>query len=595
MNFKTDELLDFNKLSDILDSFAESTGYAIAVIEHPSQKVLYKSKWQQICTDFHRKSEVAIDACLKSDYALSEALKNPDSVNFHNCAHGLMDVSTPIIINDRLIAELFIGQFFIEKPDIQRFKEQATKYNFDETSYLEALRKVPVVEKTKFEKDIKFLSQLTRLLGVIASENLTIINSKEEMLLKQNEELQAREEELTAQNEELQAKEEEIISQNKELLAKKEALTSQNEELICLTELLKLAQFSVEKSSNSVYWVNSNGKIQYVNEKAINFFGYSKNEFLNMHIYDLDESLDNHTWKKHWEQLKVQKALSIETRYKKKNNQYANVLLSANYIKEGDKEFKFAFVIDISTRIQTEHKLKQTLEDLKRSNRELEQFAYVASHDLQEPLRMVASYVQLLKRRYADKLDTDAIEFIDYAVDGANRMKNLINDLLTFSRVGTRGKPFEKTDMNHCLNQVFTDLQMIINDSNASITNDDLPVIYADKIQMIQLFQNLISNAIKFKGNSDPVIHVSFKEEPDHWLFSVKDNGIGINSDFFDRIFIIFQRLHSIADYSGTGIGLSICKKIAERHKGKIWVESAEGTGSTFFFTIPKNLMEGEI
>jgi len=238
---------------------------------------------------------------------------------------------------------------------------------------------------------------------------------------------------------------------------------------------------------------------------------------------------------------------------------------------------------------KAEEELKATLKDLKRSNTELEQFAYVASHDLQEPLRMVASFTQLLQNRYQDKLDDDANDFINFIVGGTTRMKSLINDLLIFSRVGTRAKLFKATDMNNVLEKALANVRQSIKDTNATITNDPLPVIIADDSQMLQLFQNLISNALKFHGEEDPHIHVSGEEvKEEEWIFSVRDNGIGIDSKNFDRIFVIFQCLHKKDEYGGTGIGLAVCKKIIRRHGGKIWVESEIGKGSTFYFTISK-------
>ncbi len=246
-----------------------------------------------------------------------------------------------------------------------------------------------------------------------------------------------------------------------------------------------------------------------------------------------------------------------------------------------------------SKRKIAEEELKMTLEDLKRSNTELEQFAYVASHDLQEPLRMVASFTQLLARRYQDKLDQDAKDFIQFAVDGATRMQKLIIDLLTFSRVGTRGQPFISTDTNIVLNNVLINLQTTIEETNATIIWDPLPVIIADESQMMQLFQNLISNAIKFhRKDINPEIHISAEVKEEEWVFFVRDNGIGIDHQFFDRLFIIFQRLHKKDEYGGTGIGLAVCKKIVQRHGGKIWVKSEPGKGSTFYFTIPKRKVE---
>lgn len=237
---------------------------------------------------------------------------------------------------------------------------------------------------------------------------------------------------------------------------------------------------------------------------------------------------------------------------------------------------------------ESAERLRQTLVNLERSNKDLELFAYVASHDLQEPLRMISSYLQLLARRYQDKLDQGAREFIDYAVDGATRMQRLISDLLDYSRVGTRGRPLAPTDFNVLLEETIANLSMAIKESQAVITHDELPVVLADESQMIRLLQNLIGNALKFrKRDAPPRIHVSARREGSEWVFSVRDNGIGIDPRFADRVFMIFQRLHTGEEYPGTGMGLAICKRIVERHGGRIWVESKPGVGSTFYFSLP--------
>ena len=234
-----------------------------------------------------------------------------------------------------------------------------------------------------------------------------------------------------------------------------------------------------------------------------------------------------------------------------------------------------------------EELVKVRTAELERSNAELQQFAYIASHDLQEPLRMVSSYLQLLERRYKGQLDADADDFIHFAVDGAKRMRALINDLLAYSRVQTRGKPFEPTDGEKVLKLTLTNLQQAIEESKAEITHNPLPTVMADELQLVQVFQNLIGNAIKFRGDEPPQIHVSAKRTGNEWMFSVRDNGIGIEPQYAEKIFGIFQRVYGTAEYPGTGIGLAICKRIVERHGGHIWVESEPSTGSTFYFTLP--------
>jgi len=244
-------------------------------------------------------------------------------------------------------------------------------------------------------------------------------------------------------------------------------------------------------------------------------------------------------------------------------------------------------MMDITQRKSDEDAVKQSALDLRRSNEQLEQFAYVASHDLQEPLRMITSYLQLLERRYRDKLDQDASEFISYAVDGATRMKALINDLLAYSRVKTGEQDFARFDTKAALEQAITNLQISISETGAQITADSLPTLLGNEAQFIQLFQNLLSNAIKFHSEQPPQIAVKAERAGNVWKFSVKDNGIGIEPQYVDRIFVIFQRLHTKDLYPGTGIGLAICKKVVEHHGGRIWAESTPGSGTTFWFTIP--------
>ncbi len=243
-------------------------------------------------------------------------------------------------------------------------------------------------------------------------------------------------------------------------------------------------------------------------------------------------------------------------------------------------------VQDITERKRADEDLKKALSELERSNKELEQFAYVASHDLQEPLRMVASYVKLLEKKYKGQLDEKADQYIHFAVDGALRMQKLIEGLLAYSRIG-RGGEFTLVDTNEVFSHVVSNLSAALLESHAVITKDDLPRVSGDETQFMQLFQNLIGNAVKFrKPEVPPLVHVSAKRERRNWVFSVRDNGIGMDPAYANRIFLIFQRLHTREEYPGTGIGLALCKKIVERHHGRIWVESAPGEGAIFFFTI---------
>lgn len=274
----------------------------------------------------------------------------------------------------------------------------------------------------------------------------------------------------------------------------------------------------------------------------------------------------------------------FESRFRHKTGDY-RWLAWAVVISPQDR-LLYAAARDITERQLAEVRLRAQAGELERSNRELEQFAYVASHDLQEPLRIVSSYVQLLARRYSGRLDQDADEFISFTVEGVSRMKNMINDLLAYSKVGSRGREFAPVAMEGILTRVMDHLQLAIGDHDAAVTHDPLPVVQGDDLQMTQLLQNLIGNAIKFRGPTPPRIHVGVRKQDAHWLFFVRDNGIGMDPQYAERIFAIFQRLHSRDEYPGTGIGLAICRKIVEQHGGRIWVDSEPGKGATFYFTL---------
>lgn len=276
-----------------------------------------------------------------------------------------------------------------------------------------------------------------------------------------------------------------------------------------------------------------------------------------------------------------------------KSGNKKNVLYNAILYKDtgGNIAGIFAAARDITKRKLIEEEAKKYQADLERSNKELQQFAYIASHDLQEPLRVITSYLQLIERRYKDKLDQDANEFIDFAVNGANRLQQMITDLLSYSRVETRGNPFTKTDSNTVVKRALENLAILIEENHAVITYDNLPsLIIVDEEQLVIVFQNLLNNAIKFhKPNHPPKIHIFAEEQDTQWLFGVHDDGIGIDLQYKDKLFIIFKRLVG-KEYSGSGMGLAICKRIVERHGGHIWVESKPEKGSTFYFTIPKEI-----
>ena len=341
----------------------------------------------------------------------------------------------------------------------------------------------------------------------------------------------------------------------------------------------------------AIILLDPDGNILGWNQGAERIKGYSRNEIIGKHVsvFYMEEENQNNEPRQNLKLARETGRLETQGwRLRKDGSRfYADVILTALYDDAGSFRGFAKVTQDITERRNIQIELENKSDELVRSNTELEQFAYVASHDLQEPLRMVSSYVQLLANRYTDKLDEDANDFIHFAVDGSNRMRTLINNLLDYSRIN-RVRPFERIQTNKLLEGILPDFKQTIKENNATVTIQMLPDINGDPVLITQLFQNLISNAIKFKSEKAPHVIISGKEVKDELVFSVKDNGIGIKKEYSDKIFVIFQRLHNKEQYPGTGIGLSVCKKIVERHKGKIWLESEIGNGSTFNFTIKK-------
>jgi PAS domain S-box-containing protein len=338
--------------------------------------------------------------------------------------------------------------------------------------------------------------------------------------------------------------------------------------------------------------VNKAGEIFLLNAQAEKHFGYSRDELIGQKVTNIipegfAERLIADGTRTAAEALAQQIGMGIELYGLRKDGSEFPIEIMLSPLESAGETLVTAAIRDITLRKAAEANLVQKIEELNRSNEELEQFAYVASHDLQEPLRMVASYTQLLSKRYKGKLDSDADEFIAFAVDGANRMQRLIQDLLTFSRVGKRGLELVNVSSDRAVRQAIVNLRGAIEASGALITHDPLPEVLADEAQLVQLFQNLVGNAIKYQGQGIPQIHISAaRNGAPKWVFSVQDNGLGIESQFFERIFGMFQRLHKRDEFEGTGMGLAICKKIVERHGGAISVESTPGLGSVFHFDL---------
>jgi PAS domain S-box-containing protein len=371
----------------------------------------------------------------------------------------------------------------------------------------------------------------------------------------------------------------------------------------------KLGQFSaiIQHSALAIVSKDLNGIIQTWNAGAEKIYGYSAEEVRGKNISILIPDGENNEISEQINMLLQDKKIEIyETNRLRKDGTVICVSITLSPIRNasGDIIAISSISDDISElkKVQEALRAKERAEDVRkgaekalfklneeltRSNKELQQFAYLTSHDLQEPLRTISTFTQFLAQRYQGHFDKEGEQFIHYIVESAHRMKNLINDLLTYSMVGSRTSPFTEVDFNHVFEKVVHHLAFIVQKKNAVITRGELPSVLGDESQLIQLLRNLVDNSLKF-CNKTPAIHISAKEQPDVYLFSVRDNGIGINQKYAHKIFLIFQRLVARDEYEGTGIGLAVCKRIAERHGGKIWFESKLGEGTTFYFTIAK-------
>ena len=348
----------------------------------------------------------------------------------------------------------------------------------------------------------------------------------------------------------------------------------------------------LEAAPDAMVVVDQGGEIVLLNVQAEKQFGYSRDELVGQKVTNIipvgfAERLIADDLRTDEEALAQQIGTGIELTALRKDGSEFPIEIMLSPLESAEGILVTAAIRDITVRKAAEANLLQMVDELNRSNEELGQFAYIASHDLQEPLRMVASYTQLLSRRYKGQLDADADEFIAFAVDGASRMQRLIEDLLSYSRVVTKGTELSATSSENALNQALLNLRLALAESGAEVTHDTLPIVMADEMQLVQLFQNLVGNAIKYQSNGTPRVHISaVRTAPRLWRFAVKDNGIGIDPQYFEKIFGMFQRLHRRDEFAGTGIGLAICKKIVERHGGTISVESQPGEGSTFRFAL---------
>jgi PAS domain S-box-containing protein len=427
-------------------------------------------------------------------------------------------------------------------------------------------------------KVVRFIESMAPLIG----EAVHRFNTEEE-LRRTRDGLEMRVEERTRELVEINNELEGEIGERRRAEEKINRLSHRNELIL-------------NSAGEGILGLNPDGVHLFVNPVAAKMLGYRVEELVGMSSHNIwhhsrpdGSPYPEHACPIHTTLLdgKVHYNIRDEVFWRKDGTNFPVTYTSTPIKEDGRLVGAVVTFRDVTEIKKAEEELVQLTEELKRSNADLEQFAYAASHDLQEPLRVVAGFVKLLEKRYKGRLDEKADEFIEYTIDGVTRMQALIKDLLDYSQVGTKGKRFTDTDCTLMIGRAVSNLKVAIEESRATVTHDDLPHIMADSSQLVRLFQNLIGNAIKFRAREKPKIHISARREDQGWLFSVRDNGIGIEPGSAERIFVVFQRLHAREEYPGTGIGLAVCKKIVERHGGHIWVESKPGNGSTFYFTIP--------
>ena len=531
------DLVEVAALQSMMDDFYEVTSIPTAVIDLEGI-VIVGSGWQDVCTQFHRKNPETCANCIESDTVLTADIPAGES-KLYQCKNGMWDAAMPVTVDGVHIANVFTGQFFFDDTPIEVafFSRQAQRFGFDEADYLTAVGNVPRLSRSTVEAGLNFLTKLTSMLsrmGLLALENTRLYEER-------------------------------------------------------LADSEKYARGLLEASLDSLVTISREGKISDVNAATEAITGLPRDVLIGTDFSDYftDPEQARVGYQKVFSERQVRDYPLV---VKHVDGSVRDVLYNASLYcdDKGATVGVFAAARDVTELNHAQEVLRRTVENLERSNRDLEQFAYVASHDLQEPLRMVSSYTQLLAERYGDQLDQDAKDFIGFAVDGSIRMQTLINDLLQYARVGTRGQELAPTDTREALDRALMTMQPRIQETGAVVSVGDLPTVIADEVQITQLFQNLLGNAIKFaKAEEAPNIAVSASREDDEWIFSVADNGVGIDAKYQDRVFEIFQRLHSRSEYSGTGIGLAICKRIVERHGGRLWVESEVGSGATFKFSLP--------
>jgi PAS domain S-box-containing protein len=547
-NLDLSDIIDAGSIQALMDDFYKLSHMPMAIIDLKGS-MLVGVGWQKICTEFHRGHPETCRNCVESDLQLSSGVPHGE-FRLYKCKNHMWDVATPVVVGGKQMGNLFMGQFFFEDEplDYELFRLQASRYGFDEKKYIEALEAVPRMNRGQLNTSMAFFLKLADILSKSSYGALKLARALAER---------------------------EILS---------DSLRKSEQRLVRAQEIAHLGSWELDLVKNELVW----------SDEVYRIFGLQPQEFSATYEAFLERVHPE-------DRFAVDAAYSGSLRegkdsYEIEHRVVRNGTGEVRWVHEKCQHVRDAagriirslgMVHDITERKKWEEELHKLTEELQRSNSDLEQFAYIASHDLQSPLRNVEGFVQLLARRYKGKLDGKADEFIQYISTGVKDMQMLILDILEYSKVGSVGAAHSEIDISLCISKAISSLKDAIAEKHAEITYDEkLPLVSGDPAQLTSLFQNLIGNAIKFSTDT-PKIDLSVKTERGEHVFSVRDNGIGINPEDSDKIFAVFHRLHTKTEYPGTGIGLAICKKIVERHGGRIWVESEPGKGSTFFFSLP--------
>lgn len=665
------DLVDLEKMRVIFEKFTQATGFVINLLDHPGMQPLLVTGRRGLCSEFYKACPASADLCLKSNSRLLGSLGAPGQLAVEVCSHGLAYCATPIMINGNHVASLTVGQVLLEKPDLERFRNHAALYGFEEKKYLEALNEVPVEQAERLNSLTAFLGELVSVMAEqgLADAELKEKSEKLEQLLLLNAAAVAALKESEGKFRDLAETLPDLIWETdgagvctyvgpriKEILGYEvsEALGNSPARFLCGEEegpgsglralLLDRSPFrSIEsrashkdgrmlvlESSGSpsfdgngryngcrgvtrditgrkrledenemkailldsvkdaVFMHDLEGRIVYANEAAYAQLGHNEDEMRNAMFQQLLTPEESRKFAAHTRSALEQGKVIFESEHLRSDGGIMPVETHAHAIELDGEMYILRVVMDISGRKAVERAQRQLMKELENTNSEISQFNSLIAHDLQVPLRMVRSYSRLLEKRLAGKLEPEAAELLDNVMKGGSLMQKMLDDLMHYLREGANPEILGEVGMDKALEQALSLLKSPLEDSGAEITRGPLPPVKADRVQMTHLLQNLIGNAIKFRGPHAPRIAVSCAEAGHEYIFTVSDNGIGIAPQFLERVFKIFQRLHTREEYPGTGVGLALCKKIVENHGGRIWAESGPG-GTAFHFSLPKS------